>query len=45
MKTLLHLRRHDNKGFHMHPANVMFALLGSVLLALSILVLLSEFAK
>lgn len=45
MRTLFHLRRHDNREFHMRSANMLFAVLVSVLLALSILVLLSQYGK
>jgi hypothetical protein len=40
MKTLLHLKRHEEQYFHVHPFHGMFSLIASSLLAALVVLML-----
>jgi hypothetical protein len=45
MKTLIHLKRHGDGYFHVHPLHAMFALVGSFVLAVLIVLVLVSSAR
>ena len=45
MMTPMHLRRHGNSDFHLHPLHATFSLIAGLVLALLILLVLVPAAK
>lgn len=45
MKTLIHLNRHEDSYFHLHPLNAMFSLMASFVVAVLIVLMLVSSAR
>lgn len=45
MKTLIHLRRHGDSYFHLHPLHAMFSLAASFVLAVLVVLILVSAAR
>jgi hypothetical protein len=45
MKTMIHLKGHGNRGFHLHPQHEVFSLLASFVLAVLVVLILVMSAR
>jgi hypothetical protein len=45
MKTLIHLKRHGNSHFHLHPQHALFSLVASFVLAVLVVLILVSSAR
>jgi hypothetical protein len=45
MKTLIHLKRHGDSYFHLHPQHVILSLVASFVLAVLVVLILASSAR